>query len=106
MATRGRGTHVWMTNAGERIGLIGQNDTALVNVTVLNVNDGDPSFGADRYEFVVDAAEVRGYVDAAAAAPPAPLLIGHVTVRDADGDRVHLQLTGADARYGRLPKSS
>ena len=58
-------------------------------MTVLNVNDWDPQFLQDRYEFVVNQAPSSGN----------QVRIGQVRVIDADGDHVDLKLKGNDARY-------
>ena len=57
---------------------------------MLNVNDWDPHFDQERYEFVItsEAKESSG-----------GFKIGHVTIDDGDDDRVDLQLKGNDARY-------
>lgn len=67
-----------------------QNDTAFVNVTVLNVNDCDPQFEADDYEFAVNQSSVY-----------TGLVVGQVRVVDGDvTDRVTLHLKpSVQSRY-------
>ena len=65
-----------------------QNDTASVNVTVLNVNDWDPRFELAEYEFIVTESAL-----------PTGAIIGRVRVDDGDaGDRVSFQLKGFESR--------
>ena len=68
----------------------GQNDTAFVNVTVLNVNDCDPQFEDGDYEFAVNESTVF-----------TGLVVGQVRVHDHDvSDRVTLHLKPSlQARY-------
>ena len=64
------------------------NDTAKVNISVININDWDPRFKYPQYEF---------FVRDAAAAPGT--IVGAVEVFDGDtGDEVSLQLAGHGAR--------
>lgn len=65
-----------------------QNDTALINITVLNVNDWDPRFRYPQYEFFVAAKDLRpGHV------------VGKIEVADGDrGDRLTLTLRGPHAQ--------
>lgn len=65
-----------------------QNDTASVNVTVLNVNDWDPRFELAEYEFIVTESAL-----------PTGAIIGRVRVDDGDAsDRVSFQLKGFESR--------
>ncbi|XP_077288016.1 protocadherin Fat 4-like Cad96Ca [Arctopsyche grandis] len=67
------------------------NDTATINITVLNVNDWDPRFRYPQYEFFVNP-------NLDEAANGLPILIGKVEAADGDrGDVVMLTLRGADA---------
>ena len=66
-----------------------RNDSARVNVTVLNINDWDPRFRYPQYEFHVKNEEdvARGHV------------VGRLDVFDGDkGDRTTLHLRGPHAR--------
>jgi hypothetical protein len=66
----------------------GQNDTATVEVTVLDVNDWDPRFELAEYEFIVKESAL-----------PVGSVIGHIQVDDGDAaDRVTLQLKGSESR--------
>lgn len=66
-----------------------QNDTAVINVTVLNVNDWDPRFQMPEYDFMVTESLL-----------PVGAVIGRVFATDEDiGDQVTLQLKGPEARY-------
>lgn len=68
--------------------MVSQNDTATVNVTVLDVNDWDPRFELDEYEFIVTESAL-----------PVGAVIGQVRVDDGDAaDRVTLQLKGPESR--------
>ncbi|XP_046649678.1 protocadherin-like wing polarity protein stan [Daphnia pulicaria] len=72
---------VWVTD-----GLT--NDTATVEVTVLDVNDWDPRFELAEYEFIVKESAL-----------PVGSVIGRVQVDDGDAaDRVNLQLKGPESR--------
>ncbi|XP_034231706.1 protocadherin-like wing polarity protein stan [Thrips palmi] len=73
-----------------------QNTTALVNISVLNVNDWDPRFRFPQYEF---------FVPELAAGPTVPntnplgLVVGRVEVADGDrGDTISLELRGPGAK--------
>ena len=65
-----------------------KNDSARVNVTVLNINDWDPRFKYPQYEFYVPQKDMRvGHV------------VGQLKVHDGDvGDSVTLELKGSFAR--------
>lgn len=65
-----------------------RNDSASVNVTLLNINDWDPRFKYPQYEFYVNAEDAfRGH------------LVGKLEVHDGDkGDRVTLHLKGPYSR--------
>lgn len=65
-----------------------RNDSATVNVTLLNINDWDPRFKYPQYEFYVQAEDaLNGH------------LIGNLEVHDGDkGDKVSLHLKGPYAR--------
>ncbi|XP_052132956.1 uncharacterized protein LOC113206264 [Frankliniella occidentalis] len=72
------------------------NTTALVNISVLNVNDWDPRFRFPQYEF---------FVPELAAGPTVPntnpmgLVVGQVEVADGDrGDHISLELRGDGAK--------
>ena len=67
---------------------ITQNDTALVNVSVLDVNDNDPRFDQPEFEFMVTDSAL-----------PVGALIGRVRAVDDDlSDKVSLQLKGPEAK--------
>jgi hypothetical protein len=72
-----------------------ENTTALVNITVLNVNDLAPRFGSELYRFTIgDGQNLAGH------------LVGRVKVADGDtGDMVTLKLRGADARAFKITSS-
>lgn len=65
-----------------------KNDSASVNVTLLNINDWDPRFKYPQYEFFVQAEDaLNGH------------FIGNLEVHDGDkGDKVSLHLKGPYAR--------
>jgi len=65
-----------------------KNDSAVVNVTVLNINDWDPRFKYPQYEYFVEEEEVfEGRI------------LGKLDVHDGDkGDKVILELRGPFAR--------
>ncbi|XP_061708283.1 protocadherin beta-16 isoform X1 [Cydia pomonella] len=64
------------------------NDTASINITLLNVNEWEPRFKYPQYEFRVEAAEGAGGL----------LAVGRLDVFDGDaGDNVTLTLRGSDA---------
>lgn len=65
-----------------------KNDSADVNVTLININDWDPRFKYPQYEFFVDAANAfDGFA------------VGKMEVHDGDkGDIVSLEVKGEDAR--------
>jgi hypothetical protein len=66
-----------------------QNDTATVNISVLNINDWDPRFRYPQYEFFVSNTEVS-----------AGDVVGRVEAADGDrGDFITLSLRGPGARY-------
>ncbi|KAK6633404.1 hypothetical protein RUM44_004006 [Polyplax serrata] len=71
------------------------NDTALINITVLNVNDWDPRFRYPQYEFFVAAKDLRpGHV------------VGKIEVADGDrGDRLTLTLRGPHAHLFRIKET-
>lgn len=72
---------VWVTD-----GLT--NDTATVEVTVLDVNDCDPRFDLAEYEFIVKESAL-----------PVGSIIGHIRADDGDAaDRVTIQLKGPESR--------
>ncbi|XP_057376036.1 cadherin EGF LAG seven-pass G-type receptor 1-like [Daphnia carinata] len=72
---------VWVTD-----GLT--NDTATVEVTVLDVNDWDPRFDLAEYEFIVKESAL-----------PVGSVIGHIHADDGDAaDRVTIQLKGPESR--------
>lgn len=74
--------------------LLFQNDTATINITVLNVNDWEPRFRYPQYEFFVNADTED------AAANETPVFIGKIEAADGDkGDVVTLSLRGSDSRY-------
>ncbi|XP_022248169.1 protocadherin Fat 4-like [Limulus polyphemus] len=61
-----------------------QSDVALLNITVMNVNDNDPVFMESQYTFLVKDSEIR-----------IGTLVGKVEVRDGDiGDTVDLSIKG------------
>ena len=64
------------------------NDSATVNISLININDWDPRFRFPQYEFYVGRKNmVRGHV------------VGEVEVFDGDkGDRISLEIRGAYAR--------
>lgn len=63
--------------------------TALVDISVLNVNEWDPRFRYPQYEFFVPMDEMRHGGS-----------VGRVEAADGDrGDRVTLELRGSFARY-------
>lgn len=65
------------------------NDTASMNITVLNVNDWDPRFRYPQYEFFLSPDTVDG---------SEKMMVGKVEVADGDkGDYIKLSLQGADA---------
>ena len=65
-----------------------RNDSARVNVSVININDWDPRFKYPQYEFFVDENDVfDGFV------------MGTLEVFDGDkGDKISLELRGPFAR--------
>ena len=65
-----------------------KNDSARVNVTVININDWDPRFKYPQYEFYVPQKDKKvGHI------------VGKLEVHDGDeGDSVTLELKGAFAR--------
>ena len=65
-----------------------RNDSARVNVSVININDWDPRFKYPQYEFFVDENDVfDGFV------------MGTLEVFDGDkGDKISLELRGPIAR--------
>lgn len=68
-----------------------QNDTASINITVLNVNEWEPRFKYPQYEFRVEADSDAG--------GGGLLPVGRLEVFDGDaGDNVTLTLRGSDAR--------
>lgn len=69
-----------------------KNDTARVNVSLLNINDWDPRFKYPQYEFFVQEADMfRGFI------------IGKMEVHDGDkGDTVTLDIRGPYARAFRI----
>lgn len=79
-----------------------QNDTASLNITVVNVNEWEPRFRFPQYEFNVEpAAEAdAGAPPPGPGAPPPGLLpVGKLDVFDGDkADTVTLSLRGPDAR--------
>ncbi|XP_037076459.1 protocadherin-like wing polarity protein stan [Pollicipes pollicipes] len=70
-----------------------QNDTAMVTIIVLNVNDWDPRFRHPSFDFVASPSSRPSDV------------VGRLTVYDGDrGDRVSLGLMGQDARAFSVSK--
>ncbi len=69
-----------------------RNDTAHVNITLLNINDWDPRFKYPEYEFFVKAEDAfDGFT------------VGKLDVHDGDkGDQVMLDVRGPDARVFRV----
>lgn len=65
-----------------------KNDSATVNITVLNINDWDPRFRYPQYEYFLEEEEVfEGRI------------LGKLDVHDGDkGDKVVLELRGPFAR--------
>ena len=65
-----------------------RNDSAKVNVTLLNINDWDPRFKYPQYEFHIEEGDVfNGFV------------VGRLDVHDGDkGDKITLELKGPFAR--------
>lgn len=74
-----------------------QNDSSVVNVSVVNVNDWEPRFRYPQYEFFVSPS---GTDDTS----PLGQLVGRVEAADGDkGDSVSLSLTGTnDFFYYRI----
>ena len=71
------------------------NDTATVNISLININDWDPRFRYPQYEFYVSKKNmVRGHK------------VGEVEVFDGDkGDRISLDIRGAYARVFGITNS-
>ncbi|XP_063224193.1 protocadherin Fat 4 [Bacillus rossius redtenbacheri] len=70
------------------------NDSALVNISVLNVNDWDPRFRYPQYEFFAEAGVAPGDV------------VGRVEAADGDrGDSVTISLAGPAARMFYVTES-
>ena len=71
-----------------------KNDSARVNVSVLNINDWDPRFKYPQYEFYVPQKDKKvGHV------------VGKLEVHDGDeGDSVTLELKGSFARVFTINK--
>ena len=69
-----------------------RNDTAAVNVTLLNINDWDPRFKYPQYEFYVSAEDAfEGFV------------VGTLEAHDGDkGDKVTLDIKGPNARVFKI----
>ena len=69
-----------------------RNDSATVNVSLLNINDWDPRFKYPQYEFFVQAEDAyRGH------------FVGNLEVHDGDkGDKVSLSLRGPHSRIFSL----
>ena len=71
-----------------------KNDSARVNVSVLNINDWDPRFKYPQYEFYVPQKDKKvGHI------------VGKLEVHDGDeGDSVTLELKGSFARVFTINK--
>ena len=71
-----------------------KNDSARVNVTVLNINDWDPRFKYPQYEFYVERKDMK-----------IGQIVGKLEVHDGDeGDSITLELKGSFARVFAINK--
>jgi len=72
-----------------------KNDSAQVNITVININDWDPRFRYPQYEFYINEEDLfEG------------LILGELEVHDGDkGDRVLMEIRGPSARAFHLNPS-
>lgn len=65
-----------------------QNDTALVNISVLDVNDWDPRFDQPEYEFMVTDSTL-----------PVGSTVGHIRAEDGDpNDKISFHLKGPESK--------